>query len=216
MDYEALYAHRFKGVDMVDRTKVWSLVSRHIMAMAANPERVLDPACGLGEFISTCHAPEGWAVDLGTTPPALPADVRFISGSFFDVDLPSGHFDLIFASNILEHMPDQQRVNEFLVRARGLLRPGGRTIVMGPNFKYCADEYFDCADHVVPLTHLSVEEHLAAAGYVIERNIPRFLPYSFRSRLPVTHRGTRAYLSLPFAWKILGKQFLVVGVNPAV
>lgn len=214
MDYEALYAHRFKNVDQADRARVWGQISRYIMTLAGNPERVLDPACGLGEFISSCGAPERWAVDLGTSPLALSNDVRFTSGSFFDVDLPVAHFDMVFASNVLEHMPDQHHVNRFLVRAKSLLRPGGRVVVVGPNFKFCANEYFDCADHMVPLTHVSIEEHLAAAGYSIERSVPRFLPYSFRSRLPASRLTTRAYLSIPIAWRILGKQFLVIGVNP--
>jgi len=42
-------------------------------------------------------------------------------------------------------------------------------------------------------------------------NTSRFLPYSFTGRLPASAGLTRAYLSMPFAWKLLGKQFLVIG-----
>ena len=38
----------------------------------------------------------------------------------------------------------------------------------------------------------------------------RFLPYSFRSRLPANARTTRLYLSAPALWRVLGKQFLVI------
>ena len=55
---------------------------------------------------------------------------------------------------------------------------------MGPNFKYCAKDYFDCADHLLALTHVSVQELLFAAGYTVTEVVPRFLPFSFRSRLP--------------------------------
>jgi hypothetical protein len=81
---------------------------------------------------------------------------------------------------------------------------------MGPNFKYCADEYFDCADHTLALTHVSVEEHLYAAGFRVTKVIPRFLPFSFRGVLPPSPALTAYYLRMPLAWRLLGKQFLVI------
>ncbi|MFN8026218.1 MAG: hypothetical protein U0W40_07665 [Acidimicrobiia bacterium] len=74
--------------------------------------------------------------------------------------------------------------------------------------------YFDFADHVVPLTHVAVGEHLYAAGFEVERIVPRFLPYSFGGILPPSPALTRRYLRMPFAWKLLGKQFLVIGRLP--
>ena len=75
-------------------------------------------------------------------------------------------------------------------------------------------DYFDCADHTLALTHGAVEEHLYAAGFEIERVIPRFLPYSFRGKLPNPPWAVRAYLRTPMAWRVLGKQFLLIGVKP--
>jgi hypothetical protein len=88
---------------------------------------------------------------------------------------------------------------------------GGRIAILGPNFRFTAKEYFDYADHIVVLTHLAVAEHLHTAGYEVISNTPRFLPYSFTGRLPASAGLTRAYLSMPLAWRILGKQFLVIG-----
>lgn len=195
------------------RVVVWNEISRFVVSIAGGPQVVLDPACGLGEFINSCPADERWAMDIGFDGSMLTPGVRFTRGSFLESDsaLPREHFDLVFASNVLEHMSDQSSVNSFLVKAREVLRPSGRIIVMGPNFRYCMREYFDCADHVVPLTHIAVEEHLVAAGFRVTKTIPRFLPYSFRSRLPASARATRLYLKVPIAWRVLGKQFLVVG-----
>ena len=58
--------------------------------------------------------------------------------------------------------------------------PGGRIAIMGPNYRYCAKEYWDCADHYVALTHVAIAEHLYAAGFEPSGSIPRYLPYSFR------------------------------------
>jgi hypothetical protein len=82
--------------------------------------------------------------------------------------------------------------------------------IMGPNFKYCAREYFDCADHVLALTHVSVEEHLIAADFELQEIVPRFLPFSFRSRLPASARLTRLYLQMPLLWRVAGSQFLLL------
>ena len=214
MDYSALYTYRFKDVDQQQRINVWAPISRFVTSLAGEPQRVLDPACGLGEFINSCPADERWAADLGLDGSTLDSAIKFISGSFFDVDLPDNHFDLIFLSNVLEHMLNQEQVNECLVRAKGKLRPGGTIVVMGPNFRYCPKEYFDCADHTVILTHVAVEEHLHTAGFKIRRTVPRFLPYSFRSRLPAWRWTTNAYLKFPPVWRLLGKQFLLVATKP--
>jgi hypothetical protein len=82
--------------------------------------------------------------------------------------------------------------------------------VLGPNFKYCAREYFDCADHTLALTHVAVAEHLFAAGFEVGEVVPRFLPYSFRGSLPAGPGLIRAYLRTPIAWRFLGKQFLLI------
>ena len=89
--------------------------------------------------------------------------------------------------------------------------PGGRIVIMGPNFRFTRREYFDCADHTLVFTHTAIAEHLYAAGYEPERIEPRFLPFSFRGKLPPRRDLTRRYLRTPAAWKLLGKQFLVVG-----
>jgi hypothetical protein len=64
------------------------------------------------------------------------------------------------------------------------------------------------------LTEIAVAEHLHAAGFQVTRVTPRFLPYSFRGSLPSSARLTRAYLHMPLAWRLLGKQFLLVAEKP--
>jgi hypothetical protein len=101
-----------------------------------------------------------------------------------------------------------------LRRLRSTMAPNGQLAVLGPNFKYSMREYYDCADHLLPLTEVTVQEHLYAAGFEIREVIPRFLPYSFRSRLPASAALTRLYLRTPAAWRLRGQQFLVVASAP--
>ena len=143
------------------------------------------------------------------------AGVRMIIADIMDAELPQDHFDGVFLSNFLEHLPSQDAVGAVLARLRSAMSPGGRIAVIGPNFKYCAREYFDCADHTVILTHVSLAEHLYAAGFEITLTVPRFLPYSFRGLLPPSPSLTRTYLHTPALWRLLGKQFFLVARKPA-
>jgi hypothetical protein len=117
----------------------------------------------------------------------------------------------VWVSNFLEHLLTQEAVSEFLAKMHRVLAPGGSIAIMGPNFRYCSEEYFDCADHTLIFTHVAIEEHLYAAGFEPSKSVPRYLPYSFRGRLPPSPALTRRYLKTPLAWRLLGKQFLVLG-----
>lgn len=213
IDLARIYDYRFRGVDPSVRADVWSAIARYVWIRAGRPERVLDPAAGIGEFIAEVPAPERWAVDLVDHGLSQLPGVETRIASVFDVDLPEDYFDLVFVSNLLEHFDGQDAVARFLRSTRRLVRPGGRILVMGPNFRYCMREYFDFADHVVPLTHLSVAEHLHGAGYEVGDVVPKFLPYSFRKRLPASRGLASAYLRLRPLWRIFGKQFLVEGIR---
>jgi Methyltransferase domain len=211
MDLERVYAYRFKDVDQHAREAVWGPIARFVYEALDHPARVLDPAAGRCEFINAVPAAERWAVDQVAYPEGqAQAGTRLVVGDAMDVELPESHFDGVFVSNFLEHLPTPDHVASFLERMRDCMSPGGRIGVMGPNYRYCADAYWDCADHYLALTHVTVEEQLYAAGLAPRRTIGRFLPYSFRDRLPASHRLTAAYLRVPLLWRLFGRQFLVI------
>jgi SAM-dependent methyltransferase len=212
MNYERLYAYRFRDIDQDARAAVWDEIAPHVHGLMGSPQTVLDPAAGRGEFIGSVPAEERWAVDEVAYPEAeLPSGVKTITSKIMDAELPTGHFDGVFVSNFLEHLHTQEAIADFLERMREVMRGGGRIAIMGPNYRYCAKEYWDCADHYVALTHVAIAEHLFAAGFEPRRIVPRYLPYSFRGILPPSQRLTRLYLRTPPAWRLLGKQFLVIG-----
>lgn len=130
-----------------------------------------------------------------------------------EAELPQAHFDGVFVSNFLEHLYDQDAIAAFLEKMHKAMKRGGRIAIMGPNYRYCAGEYWDCADHYVALTHVAIAEHLYAASFEPRRIVPRYLPYSFRGILPCSPALTLAYLRVPLVWRLLGKQFLVIGVK---
>jgi SAM-dependent methyltransferase len=212
LNYERLYAYRFRDIDQGARIAVWREIAPHVHGLMGSPSKVLDPAAGRGEFIGSIDAAETWAVDEVSYPEANHRpDTTAITASIMDAELPAAHFDGVFVSNFLEHLPDQKAIAAFLEKMRAAMEPGGRIAIMGPNYRYCSKEYWDCADHYVALTHVAIAEHLYAAGFEPQRIVPRYLPYSFRGILPPSRTLTRLYLKTPPAWRLLGKQFLVIG-----
>jgi SAM-dependent methyltransferase len=212
VNFQRLYEYRFRDVDQEARAGVWREIAAFVHERLGAPERVLDPAAGRGEFINAVPARERWAVDqVAYTEGTYAPQVRSIVSDIFEAELPDEHFDGVFVSNFLEHLLAQEAVATFLEHMYRATAPGGRIAIMGPNFRYCAKEYFDMADHTLVFTHRSIAEHLYAAGFEPERIEPRFLPYSFTGHLPASGALTRAYLRAPLAWRILGKQFLVIG-----
>ena len=215
MNYERIYDYRFKDVDDSAKRAVWHEIACWLHHRNGSPERVLDAAAGAGEFISAVPAGERWAVDLVdhglTSIPGIHVQIAPIEHA----TLPDDYFDLVFVSNLLEHLPSPEAVAQSLARLREALRPGGRLVVLGPNFKYCSGEYFDCSDHILALTERSVAEQLYGAGFAVEEVVARFLPFSFRSRLPASSTLTRLYLRTRPAWRLFGQQFLVTATKEA-
>jgi hypothetical protein len=212
IDYERLYEFRFRRVSQASRDAVWREIANQLYDWLGRPQCVLDAAAGRGEFITAVPAAERWAIDmidyLGDRP-----GIHQVVGDVRTTELPKGHFDGVLVSNFLEHLSDADEIGALLRRLRRTMSTGGKIAVLGPNFRFCSREYFDYADHTIALTHLAVEEHLYAAGFAIDRVVPRYLPYTFRGRLPTTPALVRAYLQFPLAWKILGKQYFVLATN---
>lgn len=216
LDLERIYHHRFDSVPASTKLGVWKIIASYILKQATSyrggfaPSSVLDPACGDGEFLNGCagRAQTLTGCDLRNRSPYLLPGIQFHQGNFDSLNLKQ-QFDLIWISNLLEHLPSPEAVQSFLQSCSGYLNRNGLVTIMGPNIKYCAADYWDFADHLLPLSHLTVLEHLASAGFETVGVTPRFLPYSFRSRLPSHPFLVKAYLKAKPAWPFLGKQFLI-------
>lgn len=196
------------------RDRVWGAICRYLQRFVPEDGTVLDLGAGYCSFVNHIRAATRHALDASPELPRHAADrVKTHVGRCEDLSaFETGSLDAVFASNLLEHLewPSIERTVDEVRRA---LKPQGRLVLLQPNFRYCSREYFDYADHTIALTHLAVEEHLYAAGFAIDRVVPRYLPYTFRGRLPTSPALVRAYLRFPLAWKILGKQYFVLATN---
>jgi SAM-dependent methyltransferase len=210
-----VYEFRFTGLSQGKKDATWALITRWIESRLDNPKSVLDPAAGRGEFIISSRAAERWACDLSDQRKNWPTGITTRFGDIYNVDLPENHFDLIFVSNFLEHLATPDDVYKYLMQLRKSLKPGGKLAIMGPNFRFSANEYYDFADHLLPLSDRTVEEHLAAVDMKCERIVPRFLPLAFRSQRFSHPLLVKLYLAVPFFWRFYGKQFFIVATRLA-
>ncbi|MDE1976358.1 MAG: class I SAM-dependent methyltransferase [Elusimicrobia bacterium] len=196
------------------RSGAWRLIARRLEELVPiRPDAaVLDLGAGYCDFINEVNAKEKHAVDLAPAKEHAAPGVVFHQTRCDELDaLPAAHFDAALASNLFEHLP-QDGIRKTLAGLARVLKPGGRLVVMQPNFRDCFREFYDDYTHVTPLTHLGLADLIASCGYAVEKVYPKFLPFSFKSsRLPAPAFLVWLYLRLP--WKPRSGQCLIVAVR---
>ena len=212
VELERIYSVRFSGLEEY-RNRVWQVLVRNFFSRWIGPnDSILDVGCGYGEFINNIKAREKFAMDLNPSAKEhLQPGIQLIEQDCSKPwPLRDGYLDVVFTSNFFEHLPTKRTLQDTLLEALRCLRPGGRLITLGPNVKHLSGSYWDFFDHHLPLTELSLAEAMIMAGFGIEESIEKFLPYSMSQGFRPPLWALRLYLQIPFAWNILGKQFLVI------
>jgi len=173
--YEAFWA------DAPRDPEPWAFAERRALLLneVQRGERVLDLGCGAGRFLAVLQQAGADPVGVELAEAAAEraranvpgADVRLVAE---DGSLPLGHgeVDLVWCSEVLEHVPD---VAHLLLEARRVLRRGGRLLLTVPfhgRLQAAAialtrfDAHFDpLGQHVRFFTARSLAGALDAAGY---------------------------------------------------
>jgi SAM-dependent methyltransferase len=219
MDLNKLYAARFPEEDLERKAAIWKVLCEDFFQQFIKPDdTVLDLGAGHGEFL--CHIKCGQRIAVELNADAgrwLPKDTRLIAKPSWEIgEISSGSVNAVFASNFFEHLPTKDKLLKTLSEVSRVLVPDGRLIILQPNLAYLTNQFFDFIDHHLPLSHKSMIEALAICGFQVRTCIPRFLPFTTRSRMPQSPWLVRWYLRVPIAWRILGKQFFILaGKEPA-
>ncbi|MFC0532517.1 methyltransferase domain-containing protein [Phytohabitans kaempferiae] len=211
-----LYEARFSAAELESKRVLWEALCRGFFDRYVDPDdTVLDLAAGSCEFVNACRAREKIAVDLNPQTKAFATDARVVTAPSDDMgEVASGSVHVVFTSNFFEHLPTKQALLDTLAECRRVLRPHGRLLTLMPNLRYVKQRYWDYFDHHLPLTHLSLVEGLRMAGFEPREVVPRFLPYTVKSMpVKVRPRLVHAYLRMPFAWRLLGRQMFVEAVR---
>lgn len=206
-----LYGNRFANEGGA-RHDLWRVLTKDFFQRWVPQDGVVvDIAAGHCEFVNNIVAGTRIAVDLNPDVTArAAAGVRaIVARSDAIAGVEDRSVDRVFISNFFEHVT-RDTILSTLAEARRILRPDGKLLILQPNIRYCAKDYWMFFDHVTPVDDRALVEALQMSSFDVELCLPRFLPYTTKSRLPSTTALVRLYLKMPLAWRLLGAQSFVV------
>jgi ubiquinone/menaquinone biosynthesis C-methylase UbiE len=189
---------------------LWKFSLRHHLG---NPESLLEIGAGRCELINCATAKRKIAVDTwdGVKTSAY-KEVQAVVTSSTDLGfLESDVMDAVFASNLFEHLT-REELDLTLDEATRVLKPGGRLVIVQPNFTFSFRKYFDDYTHISVWTHISLADYLSSRGWEIRTVARKFLPLTVKSRLPVSPALIWLYLHSPV--KPFAGQMLIVAKKP--
>ena len=193
-----------------ERGRVWAVIAEYLQQYVPADSKVLDIGAGYCDFINNIKASEKHALDTwkGFKKYAK-GEVKTHVVSCTDMGgLESNHFNVVFASNLFEHL-EADEIKRTLAEVKRVLAGSGRLILIQPNFKYAYREYFDDYTHRTIFTDSGLRDMLEANGFKILTLIPKFLPFSMKSGGGVSSPSiVSLYLRSPF--RPFAKQMLVV------
>jgi SAM-dependent methyltransferase len=210
-DLDVIYKTRFRNQGEY-RKKVWSILTRYFSQWIPSDSVVLDLGCGYCEFINQVQCSCKFGMDLNPEAERqASADVQILQQDCsMPWSIPPDSLTTVFTSNFLEHLPTKGHVEKTLMQAHAALRTGGLLIAMGPNVRLVPGAYWDFFDHYVALTDRSMKEILTKCGFRVDLCLDRFLPYSMSQGRTYPLWMLRAYLAMPFLWRLFGRQFFIV------
>ena len=206
-------AVRFTKEELVARERIWETLCRHFFQKFVDKTAtVLDLGAGHCDFSNHIECAEKYAIDTrGLALAHANRKVNTVVASCLNLRMfRDDFFDLVFASNLFEHLPSKLAIIQALQETKRVLKPGGLLMVLQPNIRFCSRNYWDDFSHEQPLSDESMREALLASGYEIMTLVPRFLPFSAKSGLPKSPVLIRLYLAVPLAWRLFGRQMLIV------
>ena len=184
-----------------DRKVVWKEIVRFLDKYISKEGTVLDIGAGYCDFINNVNAKNKIALDYSPDLGKYAGQgVVQINSSVTDMSgVPSGSVDVVFASNLFEHLTDDE-LAKTMNETKRVLKKDGRLILMQPNYRLAYKTYFDDHTHKKVFSDVSLKAFLISFGMEIEKSMPKFLPFSLNSRpsfIPVFPWIIRAYLYSP-------------------
>jgi SAM-dependent methyltransferase len=181
------------------RRQLWKVLCSHLQAEIPISSAVLELGGGYCDFINHIRAAEKHVVDLSPDIAGFAAgDVVTHVQPCWELDqFPGERFDIVFASNLFEHLTREELLAT-LSGIRRILRPGGKLLIVQPNFRYAYKHYFDDYTHIAIFTDVSLADLLKTCGFYVDKVVPRYLPFSLGGRAPKWAWLLRVYLNLPY------------------
>ena len=190
-----------------DRIKVWKAICEYLQKYIDKNASILEIGAGYCDFINQIKASRKVALDIDENAVKYCAkDVEFLNDNIFNFKY-NQKFDIIFASNFFEHFTITE-LQEIVGNLKTHLNDHGKIILIQPNYYYCYKNYWDDYTHKTVFTHNNLPDFLKEHGFETEVIKKKFLPFSFKSKLPTSYFLTKLYLISPV--KPLAKQLLII------
>jgi SAM-dependent methyltransferase len=199
-----------------NRTVVWKEITRFLQPFIPEDSTVLDMGAGYCDFINNIEAKKKIAVDYSPELSKYAADgVQQVSSKVTDMSgVEDSSSDVVFASNLLEHLTDSE-LEQTISEVKRILNKDGTLILMQPNYRLCPKNYFDDPTHKTIFTDESLQAFLVKHGFEIVLKKSRFLPFSMNSRpslIPIFPLLIRTYLYSPIK-PFAGQMLFVAKIN---
>lgn len=185
------------------RSLIWKEIVRYESKFIPNGA-VVDLGAGYCDFINNVLAEKKYAVDTSSELEnyAAPGIVKINQAAWNLHEIPNASVDIVHASNLFEHFTDEE-LDRVMKEVKRVLKVGGRLILMQPNYRLAAKNYFDDPTHKKVFSDGALESFLISHDMKIILKKPRFLPFSMKSNsslipnllIPLI---VRAYIYSPF------------------
>lgn len=196
------------------RRRVWLAICHYLQKYVSPDATVIDIGAGYCDFINNIKATVKYAVDSNVNAGNFCAEgIHFICGDINDIEIKT-KVDVVFMSNLLEHLTDVQ-LNNLFYKLSALLNKNGKIILIQPNYYYSFRSYWDDYTHVKAFSHNSLSDYCVSRGYEVVHAEKKFLPFTMKSRLPKSYFLTWLYLKLPYR-PCAGQMLLVLKKGEAL
>ena len=198
------------------RDAVWSAIISYLLRTGVIDAQwdVIDIGAGNCHLINNVPARRKFALDAWSELSHYAGKnvVPFVQACDERWPLDDRSLDAAFASNVLEHLT-REELDRVAAEIRRVLRPGGRLVIIQPNYRYAYREYFDDYTHIAVFSHVSLADYFTSQSFKPIRVVPRFLPYSMST--PTPKRRWLVDLYLRSSIRPFAKQMLVVCETPS-
>jgi ubiquinone/menaquinone biosynthesis C-methylase UbiE len=205
-------AYEVRLSDDAYRASVWAVLCQaFFQRWVPRDGTFVEVGAGHCHWVNNIQAGRRIAVDLS---PALPRraapGVETVVGSATQLEgVGDASADVVAMSNLLEHLT-RAEILSALRSAHRVLRSGGRLLILQPNIRFCARDYWMFFDHITPVDDRALAEALTLSGFDVELCHERFLPFTMVGKRRTPSALIRLYLRVPLLWRLRGQQAFVV------
>lgn len=115
--------------------------------------KILDAGCGRGDFSDAFKK-------IGLD--ACGIDIKDCNFELDRFPFKDSTFDIVFSKSVIEHLKNPENFSKEIFR---ILKPGGRIIIMTPDWKSQCLIFYDDYTHVRPYTKTGLEDFLKASCF---------------------------------------------------